>query len=51
MMFVDDGDFFTLSKREKSRWDEVLQQYQRTVNEWIGFLRVSEVNINLEKEY
>ena len=38
LMFVNDGDFTNLGKRTDSQWDEVPQQKQRIVKNWIGGL-------------
>ena len=32
MIFFDSGDFNTLGNRTDSKWEEVLQQHQRTVD-------------------
>ena len=49
MMFVDSGYFTTLLKRTDSQLEEVLQQYKRTVDNWMVGLRVFGVHINPEK--
>ena len=49
MMFVDNEYFTTLGERSDNQWEEMPQQYQITVDDWSGGLRVSGVHLKLDK--
>ena len=49
MKFVYNGNFLTFRKRTFSQLDEVLQQHQIRVDDWIGELRLLIVNLKWDK--
>ena len=51
MMFAVNRDYSTLGRITYSKFDELIQQHQRTVGNWSGGLVVSGGSLNPDKGY